>query len=315
MLIRLGTRQSALALWQADYISAALRSLGHEVQLVKIITSGDVSTTPLGESGGQGVFTKEIQRALLDDRCDLAVHSLKDLPTEVIPELCLVAVPPREDPSDCLLSRDMQLSDLPLRACIGTGSPRRKASLLNVRPDLLVNDIRGNVDTRIRKLDDGHFDAIILAFAGLHRLGLESRITQKFSSDEMLPAVGQAALGLETRSEDFETIQAVSQLNDLRTYAAVMAERTLLRSMRAGCLAPLACNAMVHTESIRILARVFSPDGKTKIEAEHEITHALDLDGIQHQSELILLAEQLGREAAKQLTDQGAAELIHQAHA
>jgi len=209
----------------------------------------------------------------------------------------------------------MQLSDLPLGACIGTGSPRRKASLLNLRPDLLVKDIRGNVDTRIRKLDDGHFDAIILAFAGLHRLGLESRITQKFSSDEMLPAVGQAALGLETRSEDSETIQAVSQLNDLRTHAAVMAERTLLRSMRAGCLAPLACNAVVHTDSIRILARVFSPDGKTKIEAEHEITHALDLEGTQHQSELILLAEQLGREVAKHLTDQGAAELIHQAHA
>ena len=315
MLIRLGTRQSALALWQADYVSAALRSLGHEVQLVKIITSGDVSTTPLGESGGQGVFTKEIQRALLDDRCDLAVHSLKDLPTEVIPELSLVAVPPREDTSDCLLSRGMQLSDLPLGASIGTGSPRRKASLLNLRPDLLVKDIRGNVDTRIRKLDEGDFDAIVLAFAGLHRLGLESRITQKFSADEMRPAVGQAALGLETRSEDSQTIQAVSQLNDLRTHAAVIAERTLLRSMRAGCLAPLACNAMVHPRSIQILARVFSPDGKTKIEAKHEIAHAWNLNDTQHHSEMILLAEQLGREAAKQLTDQGAAELIQQAHA
>jgi len=313
MLIRLGTRQSALALWQADYVSTALRSLGHEIQLVKIITSGDVSTTPLGESGGQGVFTKEIQRALLDDRCDLAVHSLKDLPTEVIPELSLVAVPPREDTSDCLLSRDMQLSDLPLGACIGTGSPRRKATLLNVRPDLFVKDIRGNVDTRIRKLDNGDFDAIILAFAGLHRLGLESRITQKFSPDEMLPAVGQAALGLETRSKDSKTIQAVSPLNDLRTHAAVIAERTLLRSMRAGCLAPLACNAVVQADHIRILARVFSPDGKTKIEVKHEIMHAWN--GTQQQSQLILLAEQLGREAAQQLTDQGAAELIQQAHA
>jgi hydroxymethylbilane synthase len=314
MLIRLGTRQSALALWQADYVSAALRSLGHEVQLVKIITSGDVSTTPLGESGGQGVFTKEIQRALLDNRCDLAVHSLKDLPTEVIPELCLVAVPPREDTSDCLLSKGMQLAELPLGASIGTGSPRRKASLLNTRPDLLVKDIRGNVDTRIRKLDEGLYDAIVLAFAGLHRLGLESRITQKFSSDEMLPAVGQAALGLETRADDADTILAVSQLDDLRTHAAVIAERTLLRSMRAGCLAPLACNAIVKPNSLQILARVFSPDGKTKIETKHAVEHHLDFVNLDHKSELILMAEQLGREVAKRLTEQGAAELIHQAH-
>ena len=314
MLIRLGTRQSALALWQADYVSAGLRSLGHEVQLVKIITSGDVSITPLGESGGQGVFTKEIQRALLDNRCDLAVHSLKDLPTEVIPELCLVAVPPREDTSDCLLSKGIQLADLPLGASIGTGSPRRKASLLNIRPDLLVKDIRGNVETRIRKLDEGHYEAIVLAFAGLHRLGLESRITQKFSTDEMLPAVGQAALGLETRADDTETIQAVIPLDDLRTHAAVVAERTLLRSMRAGCLAPLACNAIVNASSVQIWARVFSSDGQIKIEIKHAVEHKLDFENLDHRGELVLLAEQLGREAARLLTDRGAAELIHQAH-
>ncbi len=315
MLIRLGTRQSALALWQADYVSSALRTLGHEVQLVKIITSGDISTTPLGESGGQGVFTKEIQRALLDRRCDLAVHSLKDLPTEVLPELCLVSVPPREDTSDCLISNDLQFADLPPGASIGTGSPRRKASLLHVRPDLVIKDIRGNVETRIRKLDEGHYDAILLAFAGLHRLGLQSRITQKFTSDEMLPAVGQAALGLETRADDTETIQAVSQLDDLKTHAAVIAERTLLRSMRAGCLAPLACNAIVHSDSIQILARVFSPDGKTKIETKNAIEHKFDFCQITDKNELLHLAEQLGRDTAKQLTDLGAAALIHQAHA
>ena len=315
MLIRLGTRQSALALWQADYVSSALKSLGHEVQLVKIVTSGDISTTPLGESGGQGVFTKEIQRALLDHRCDLAVHSLKDLPTEVIPELRLVAVPPREDTSDCLLSKDLRLADLPVGASIGTGSPRRKASLLHVRPDLVVKDIRGNVETRIRKLDDGQYDAILLAFAGLHRLGLQARITQKFTSDEMLPAVGQAALGLETRADDAETIQTVSQLDDLKTHAEVMAERTLLRSMRAGCLAPLACNATVQAGSIQILARVFSPDGKTKIETKHVIELKFGFDNNENKNELLLLAEQLGRDAARQLTEQGAAELIHQAHA
>ncbi len=313
MLIRLGTRQSALALWQAEFISDALRTLGHQVHLVKITTSGDISTTPLGESGGQGVFTKEIQRALLDNRCDLAVHSLKDLPTEVIPELTLAAVPPREDTADCLLSKGMHLADLPLGSSIGTGSPRRKASLLHVRPDLKVKDIRGNVDTRLRKLDESQYDAIILAFAGLNRLGLQARITQKFAMDEMLPAVGQAALGLETRSDDRLTIEAVTQLDDRTTHAAVIAERSLLRSMRAGCLAPLACNAAVHDQSIQIWARVFSPDGKKRIEVKHSIDHSLEIAGLEHKKELYILADHLGREAANLLAEQGATELIDQA--
>ena len=311
MLIRLGTRQSALALWQAEYISESLESLGHQVQLIKITTSGDVSTTPLGESGGQGVFTKEIQKALLDNRCDLAVHSLKDLPTEVIPELTLAAVPPREDTADCLLSNGMRLADLPIGSNIGTGSPRRKASLLHIRPDLIVKDIRGNVDTRIRKLVEGKYDAILLAFAGLHRLGLQARITQKFSIDEMLPAVGQAALGLETRSDDSQTIEAVSQLDHMTSHAAVIAERSLLRSMRAGCLAPLACNVVVHNETIQLLARVFSPDGKKRIEVNHAADHALNSNELLPKKELYLLAEQLGREAASLLAEQGATELIH----
>ena len=311
MLIRLGTRQSALALWQAEYISESLESLGHQVQLIKITTSGDVSTTPLGESGGQGVFTKEIQKALLDNRCDLAVHSLKDLPTEVIPELTLAAVPPREDTADCLLSNGMRLADLPIGSNIGTGSPRRKASLLHIRPDLIVKDIRGNVDTRIRKLVEGKYDAILLAFAGLHRLGLQARITQKFSIEEMLPAVGQAALGLETRSDDSQTIEAVSQLDHMTSHAAVIAERSLLRSMRAGCLAPLACNVVVHNETIQLLARVFSPDGKKRIEVNHAADHALNSNELLPKKELYLLAEQLGREAASLLAEQGATELIH----
>ena len=314
MLIRLGTRQSALALWQAEYISNSLKSLGHQVQLIKITTSGDVSTTPLGESGGQGVFTKEIQRALLDNRCDLAVHSLKDLPTDVIPELTLAAVPPREDSADCLLSSRIQLMDLPIGASVGTGSPRRKASLLHVRPDLIVKDIRGNIDTRIRKLDEGQYDAILLAFAGLHRLGLQARITQKLSMDEMLPAVGQAALGLETRSDDTQTIEAVSQLDHPASHAAVVAERSLLRSMRAGCLAPLACNAVVYDQSIQLIARVFSPDGKKRIEVNHSANHALNSHELLHKKELYLFADQLGREAASLLAEQGARELIHKAH-
>lgn len=313
MLIRLGTRQSALALWQAEYVSESLRALGHEVELVKITTSGDVSTTPLGESGGQGVFTKEIQRALLDHRCDLAVHSLKDLPTELVPELLLAAVPPREDTADCLISNGIQLADLPLGAKIGTGSPRRKASLLHLRPDLNVQDIRGNVDTRLRKLSEGHYDAIILAFAGLHRLGLQSRITQKFTSAEMLPAVGQAALGLETRSDDLRTIAAIKPLDHPTTHGAVVAERALLRTMRAGCLAPLACNVVLEEDRILLRARVFSPDGSEMIEAHHFIEYGVKDVAIPTE-ELYALSERLGREAAGILDQQGATELIHQAH-
>ncbi len=308
MLIRLGTRQSALALWQAEYISNALRSLGHQVELVKITTSGDVSTTPLGQSGGQGVFAKEIQRALLDNRCDLAVHSLKDLPTEVIPALALAAVPEREDVADCLISGGLPLSELPSGARIGTGSPRRKAQILHSRPDLAVIDIRGNVDTRIRKLDEGQFEGILLAYAGLHRLGLTSRITQKLTNELMLPAVGQAALGLETRSDDSETIRAVQQLDHPATHAAVLAERTLLRSMRAGCLAPLAANAIVHAESMQIEARVFSADGQKVIEAKQSMEFARELGSL----ELFAIAEKLGVKAAEQLTTLGASKLIEE---
>lgn len=308
MLIRLGTRQSPLALWQAEYVSRELQALGHQVELVKITTAGDVSTTPLGQSGGQGVFTKEIQRALLENRCDLAVHSLKDLPTEIIPELHLSAVPPREDSSDCLISQGLRLDDLPAGSVVGTGSPRRKAQLLSIRPDLIVSDIRGNVETRLRKLDEGQFLAILLAYAGLHRLGLAERITEKLTHAQMLPAVGQAALGLETRADDVATIQAVSALDHISTHAAVLAERTLLRSMRAGCLAPLAAHASFSDTSLRIEARVFSHNGQEMVSTDLQ----LPLPSSANSTELLKLAVQLGEAAAQDLTHQGADKLIQQ---
>lgn len=306
MLIRLGTRQSPLALWQAEYIKGELTNLGHQVELVKITTSGDVSITPLGQSGGQGVFTKEIQRALLENRCDLAVHSLKDLPTEVIPELRLSAVPPREDASDCLISDGQALAALPAGTIVGTGSPRRKAQLLHLRPDLIISDIRGNVDTRLRKLDEGQYGAILLAYAGLHRLGLASRISEKLTFEQMLPAVGQAALGLETRADDEQTILAISALDHPATHAAVIAERGLLRSMRAGCLAPLAAHTSVNEHSIQIEARVFSMDGQEMIATQQQ----LPIHPSSDYSALFLLAEKLGEAAAKDLTEKGAGLLI-----
>ena len=303
--IRIGTRQSPLALWQANYIADALTRYGYQVELVKITTTGDVTTTPLGQSGGVGLFTKEIQRALLDGRCDVAVHSLKDLPTEPIEGLTLAAVPPREDPSDCLIaSSSAKLNDLPSGSRIGTGSPRRRAQLLHLRPDLNILDIRGNVETRLAKLAQGSYDAIILAFAGLHRLNFEDNITEKLSHEQMLPAVGQAALGLETRSQDPIAIEAVRNLNDPVTLACVRAERGLLRALRAGCLAPVAAHATEREGQLRMRAQVYSADGVTMIASD--VSTPIDLTTIFEST----TPESLAALAMNELSDQGAEELI-----
>ena len=191
--LRLGTRNSPLARWQAEWVAARLTALGVAVELVPITTQGDVKSGPLGQIGGMGLFTKELQRALLDNQIDLAVHSLKDLPTEPVVGLALAAVPERESTADVLLTTKYgSLESLPKGAKVGTGSLRRKSQLLHARPDLAIEDIRGNVETRVRKLDDGEYDAIVLAEAGLKRLGLAHRITQVLPQSLMLPAVGQA---------------------------------------------------------------------------------------------------------------------------
>ncbi len=295
--IRLGTRQSALATWQAQWVASALSSLGCTVEIVPITTTGDVSTRPLGEVGGQGLFTKEIQRALLEDRCDLAVHSLKDLPTEPVPGLLLAAVPPREEVGDALLSREgKSLMELRKGAVIGTGSIRRAAQLRALRPDLCIQDIRGNLDTRIKKLDDGNYDAIILAVAGLKRLGWDQRITEVIPSEWMLPAIGQAALGLEIRADDRSTFAMVEPLNDMASHAAVAAERSMLRELRGGCLAPVAGLATVADSRVELAGAVISQDG----------TERLD---VRLQGSLTDPCE-LGKTVARLLLRKGAARLI-----
>ncbi len=194
LTLRLGTRGSALARWQAEWVAAHVQASGPAVELVPITTHGDIFRDPLASASGTGFFTKELQQALLDKRIDLAVHSLKDLPTERVPGLVVIAVPPRESVRDVLLSREgKQLAELPPGAIVGTGSLRRQAQLLHVRPDLKMADVRGNVDTRIRKLQAGQYDALVLAEAGLKRLGLSKHITQLLPLDIMLPAVGQGA--------------------------------------------------------------------------------------------------------------------------
>ena len=307
MLLLLGTRASALAKWQAEWVAARLRERGHTVELVLIATQGDATQGPIAESsegapiaglGTVGVFTKELQRALLEGRIDLAVHSLKDLPTDPIEGLTLAAVPERESPFDVLLSRaGHRLDELPERAIIGTGSLRRRAQLLHVRPDLRMADIRGNVDSRLRKLHEGQFDALVLAEAGLSRLGFAEQITQILSPDVMLPAVGQGALGIETRTADLATRSVVELLNDRLSHAAVVAERELLSALRGGCLAPVGAYAqLIDPGSLRLRSIVFSADGNQKLLAES--TGSAEV------------CRELGRRVAEELLAGGAAKLI-----
>lgn len=266
--IRLGTRASKLAMWQAQWAAHALSQLGHQIEIVQITTEGDIRTDSLHMIGGQGVFTKGIQQALLANEIDLAVHSLKDLPTLPIEGLAIAAVPQRESTCDVLVNNSGLLIDqLPTGAKIGTGSARRAAQLLFYRDDLVIKDIRGNVDTRLAKLDEGQFDAIVLAQAGLNRLGLQSRISQQLDQQWMLPAVGQGALALETRSDDRELIDAVSALTDRATHQCVIAERAMLRRLEAGCQAPVGCLSTFAGNQIELRGVVLSPDGKLRLEA------------------------------------------------
>jgi len=301
MALRLSTRGSALARWQAEWVASRLQEHGIAVELILIKTSGDGTTTPITAAGGQGLFTKEIQRAVLDGRVDFAVHSLKDLPTEGVDGLLLAAVPERAGTHDAFVSNSAAaLDELATGARIGTGSRRRQSQLLHARPDLQVLDIRGNVETRLRKLDEGEFDAIILAEAGLKRLGLQDRIRQLLAHDVMLPAVGQGALGLETRSDDSTTIAAVKQLDHATSHASIIAERSLLAALRAGCLAPVGALAGVKSSELRLAGVVLSVDGTQRITAAA--------------GGPIASAEAIGNDVAKQLIAQGAAELIATSH-
>ncbi|GAB5405391.1 MAG: hydroxymethylbilane synthase [Aureliella sp.] len=297
MAIRIGTRGSKLALWQAEWVSQQLISRGCEVELKIISTTGDTSTASLSQVGGQGVFTKEIQRELLAENVDVAVHSLKDLPTEVIEGLTIAAVPPRETTRDCLVSKDGEkLLNLESGARIGTGSLRRGSQILAWRSDVEIADIRGNVDSRLRKLEEGQYDAIVLAAAGLTRLKLTEHITEHLPQDKILPAIGQGALGLECRSEDSETHAALSKLNDSPSYWAVGAERSFLASLLAGCLAPVAALATISGEQLTLHGRVIARDGSKVVEGEHS--------GKPED------AKQIGEALADKLRTEGAAELI-----
>ena len=298
MSLRIGTRGSALARWQAEWVAAQLKQLGVEVELLPIATRGDVRHEPLGSIGGEGLFTKEIQRALLDDRIDLAVHSMKDLPTAVVDGLCLAAVPQRAPVGDVLVSpKHGSLDKLPKGATVGTGSLRRQSQLLHVREDLRMMDLRGNVGTRLQKAEQGEYDAVVLAEAGLQRLGLGDKITQRLPMSIVLPAVGQGVLALETRTDDASTRETIVALDHPPTHAAVLAERAMLAVLQAGCLAPVAAFGRTENNQLVLTGRVISHDGEQLLETT--LGMALSPDGTR-----------LGRQVAEMLLAQGAADLI-----
>lgn len=274
VVIRIATRASNLAMWQTRHVASLLRDAAPDahVQLVQVSTTGDQDRSqPLSEMGGVGVFTREVQRAVLDGRADLAVHSLKDLPTESATNLTLAGIPERAPRFDALLlptgSSIDRLGSLPDGARIGTGSLRRQAQLLHLRGDLELANIRGNVETRINKLDAGEYDAVVLAQAGLHRLGLADRITLVLQPPEMLPAVGQAAIGIECRSDDAAVIELLGRISDATTRAEVLLERACLARLRAGCHAPVGVWARMTDGKLIADGVVLSADGCKRISA------------------------------------------------
>ena len=297
--LRIGTRGSALALWQARSISEALRAVaGVQSELVIVKTSGDkFQQSSFSEIGTKGVFIKELEDALLERRVDLAVHSMKDVPTEIPGGLTIAAICKRQDVRDALLSTsEASLDHLPAGARVGTSSLRRKSQLLYARSDLQILDLRGNVDTRIEKLKRGDYDAIVLAKAGLDRLGLSANITEVLSTDVCLPAAGQGAIGIEARAEDAESLQILSALNDGETRSGVEAERAVLAGLEGGCQVSIGVWGRVESGNLVLEVAVLSPDGAQRM---REKSSCAPEDAVA-----------LGERVAARMLDQGAAALL-----
>ncbi|WP_192456456.1 hydroxymethylbilane synthase [Musicola keenii] len=299
-ILRIATRQSPLALWQAHYVQQRLQAChpGLQVELVPMVTRGDVLLdTPLAKVGGKGLFVKELELALLEDRADIAVHSMKDVPVEFPAQLGLVTICERDDPRDAFVSnRYANLDALPPGAVVGTSSLRRQCQLRARRPDLVIRDLRGNVGTRLGKLDNGDYDAIILAVAGLNRLGLEGRIRAALSPEQSLPAVGQGAVGVECRLDDTRTRALLAPLNHDDTAVRVLAERAMNTRLEGGCQVPIGSYAELQDDAIWLRALVGSPDGSRIIRGERT--------GRRQD------AEQLGISLADELLAAGAREIL-----
>ena len=310
-LIRIGTRGSALAISQTTTVAEAIAAAtGIDVVLVTVKTEGDVSRQSLSQLGGTGVFVSALRDALIGDRCDIAVHSLKDLPTAPCPGIALGAIPVRADARDALCARDgMTLAQLPYGARIGTGSPRRAAQLLCARPDLDVRDLRGNVDTRLRRVEND-LDAVVLAAAGLDRIGRSAAITERFALDQTPGAPGQGALALEVRESDLERdpyATAFAALNDGEARASALAERELLAALEAGCAAPVGATAHIEGDRLRLSATVYRLDGAESLTASVECRVPSGAAAASDAADRA--AADLGRRAALDLLGRGAASL------
>ncbi len=304
-LIKIATRDSLLALWQAEYVSTALRNAhpGLEVELIKMKSEGDkILDAPLAKIGGKGLFVKELEEGMLRGDADIAVHSMKDVPMELPEGLHLAVICPREDPRDAFVSNTYEsLESLPQGAVVGTTSMRRQAQLLAKRPDLTINFLRGNVQTRLRKLDEGQYDAIILAASGLKRLGYNERITELLDTTLSLPAVGQGAVGIECRSDDAEINALLAPLNDTQTSIRVRAERAMNHRLEGGCQVPIGGYAELESGTLVLRGLVGSVDGKTII---HGSIAGRPED-----------AEELGRVLADDLLSRGAGDILKEVYA
>ncbi|KHT61803.1 porphobilinogen deaminase [Photobacterium gaetbulicola] len=298
--IRIATRKSPLAMWQAEFVKAALEQAhpGLQVELVPMVTKGDVILdTPLAKVGGKGLFVKELEVAMLEGRADIAVHSMKDVPVEFPEGLGLVTICEREDPRDAFVSNHYDnLAQLPAGAVVGTSSLRRQCQLRAQRPDLVVKDLRGNVNTRLRKLDDGEYDAIILACAGLKRLKMEDRIRDAIAPETSLPAVGQGAVGIECRLDDERVRQLLDALNHRDTETRVLCERAMNNRLQGGCQVPIGSYSVLDGDQIWLRALVGEPDGSQIVRGE--------IRG--HRDD----AEQLGVQLADQLLGDGAKAIL-----
>ncbi|MCK9236517.1 MAG: hydroxymethylbilane synthase [Thiopseudomonas sp.] len=303
--IRIATRKSALALWQAEHVKARLEQAhpGLKVSLVPMVSRGDqLLDSPLAKIGGKGLFVKELETALLNDEADIAVHSMKDVPMEFPEGLGLYCICEREDPRDAFVSNNYaNLDELPHGSVVGTSSLRRQAQLLNLRPDLEIRFLRGNVNTRLAKLDAGEYDAIILAAAGLIRLGFNDRIRSSLSDVQSLPAGGQGAVGIECRTNDTELHQLLQPLHEQNSADRIVAERALNRHLNGGCQVPIACYAVLEGDQLWLRGLVGQPDGTVLLRAEARAPRAD--------------AEALGISVAKDLLAQGAGEILAKIYA
>ncbi len=297
-MLTIGSRGSQLALWQANWVKRKLEALGETCRIEIIKTTGDkITDVPLAKVGTKGLFTKEIEEALLDSRIDLAVHSLKDLPTELPGGLVISAIPAREDPRDALVGA--KLNELAKGAKVGTSSLRRVAQLRAVRPDLAIESVRGNVDTRLRKLGEGQYDALVMAAAGLRRLGWEARIAEYIPIDVMCPAVGQGALAIETR-EAGDSARSCGRLDDAAARLTVEAERAVLATLGGGCQVPIGAYGQIAGDRLELVAIVASPDG----------TRLIRKNATGPAAERVRLGEELGR----QLLEAGAREILDEVY-